>query len=148
MGYLANFIVYTLAMVGVMMIAVFVFKNSTAYSSKSGGKLLKVTDTLSLGARKTLYIVSAGEEKFLIAGDVDRTSLIAKLNQEEKLSTKTLENYSVGDDIRTQLQKNRNNYIDKSIIGINSTGLNTRGLSPQTEGSVLKSLATRIRGGE
>ena len=67
MGYLTNFIVYTLAMVGVIMLAVLVFKTTTNVSSKSGSKFLKVHDTLSLGPRKTLYIVSAGAEKFLIA---------------------------------------------------------------------------------
>ena len=79
MGYLANFIVYTLAMVGVIVVALLVFKNSTGAGCKSSSKFLKVHDTLSLGPRKTLYIVSAGEEKFLIAGDVDKTTLISKL---------------------------------------------------------------------
>ena len=79
MGYLTNFIVYTLAMVGVIMLAVLVFKTSTGSGVKAKSKYLKVHDTLSLGPRKTLYIVSAGDEKFLIAGDVDKTSLISKL---------------------------------------------------------------------
>ena len=85
MGYLTNFIVYTLAMVGVVVLALFVFKTSTSTGVKNGSKYLKVHDTLSLGPRKTLYIVSAGEEKFLIAGDVDKTTLISKLGEQEKL---------------------------------------------------------------
>ena len=77
MGYLANFIVYTLAMVGVMGLALFAFKKFALGGGKSSGsKNLRVLDTMALSARKTLYIVSAGDEKFLIAGDVDRTTLI------------------------------------------------------------------------
>ena len=57
MGYLANFRVYTLAMVGIIVIALLVFKNSTGIGAKNNSKYLKVHDTLSLGPRKTLYIV-------------------------------------------------------------------------------------------
>ena len=92
MGYLTNFIVYTLAMVGVIVIALMVFKNATNVNTKGSSKYLKVHDTLSLGPRKTLYIVSAGEEKFLIAGDVDKTSLISKLGCNEKQEKKTTRN--------------------------------------------------------
>ena len=77
MGYLTNFIVYTLAMVGVIVIALLVFKGTTGGGIKGGSNHLKVLDTLSIGPRKTLYIISAGKEKFLIAGDVDKTSLIS-----------------------------------------------------------------------
>ena len=88
MGYLANFIVYTLAMVGVIVVALLVFKKTTAIGGTKGSKYLKVIDAMSLGQRKTLYIVSAGREKFLIAGDVDKTSLISKLetNQNSELA--------------------------------------------------------------
>ena len=72
MGYLANFIVYTLAMVGVIVVALLVFKKTTAIGGTKSSKYLKVIDAMSLGQRKTLYIVSAGREKFLIAGDVDK----------------------------------------------------------------------------
>ena len=68
MGYLTNFIVYTLAMVGIIIVAMFVFKSSSGIGVKNKSKFLKVIDTMSLAPRKTLYIVSAGKEKFLIAG--------------------------------------------------------------------------------
>lgn len=80
MGYLANFMVYTLAMVGVIVVALLIFKNATSGGITGGkSKYLKIIDTLNLAPRKTLYIVSTGREKFLIAGDVDKTSLISKL---------------------------------------------------------------------
>ena len=69
MGYLANFIVYTLAMVGVIVVALLVFKNATSGGSiTKKSKYLKVLDTMSIAPRKTLYVVSAGKERFLIAG--------------------------------------------------------------------------------
>lgn len=83
MGYLGNFIVYTLAMVGVIVVALLVVKNSTSFGSGAKSKYLKVLDSMSLGPRKTLYIVSTGREKFLIAGDADRTNLISKLESSE-----------------------------------------------------------------
>ena len=84
MGYLANFMVYTLAMVGVIVVALLIFKSATSGGITGGkSKYLKIIDTLNLAPRKTLYIVSTGREKFLIAGDVDKTSLISKLETTE-----------------------------------------------------------------
>ncbi len=88
MGYLANFIVYTLAMAGVMAIALLIFKNATSAGGNHKSKCLKVLDTMSLAPRKTLYIVAAGKEKFLIAGDVDKTTLISKLETREEFDFK------------------------------------------------------------
>lgn len=80
MGYLGNFIVYLLAMVGLIILALFVYKkfNVNALGVKSN-HTLKVEDTLSLSARKSLYIIRNGSERFLIAADFDRTTLISKL---------------------------------------------------------------------
>ena len=80
-SYLANFSIYTLAMVGIIFTALFVFKkamNGNMFSKKSS--YLQVEETLNLSPRKTLYVVKAGGEKFLLAGDVDRTALIARLD--------------------------------------------------------------------
>lgn len=79
-GYLANFSIYTLAMVGIIFVALFIFKSVSSgrgFSKKS--TFLKIEEAMNLSARKTVYVISAGEEKFLIASDVDKTSLIAKL---------------------------------------------------------------------
>ena len=149
MGYLTNFIVYTLAMVGVIMLAVFVFKTTTLVSTKGASKFLKVHDTLSLGPRKILYIVSAGEEKFLIAGDIDKTSLISKLetgrNSEQisvtktkdvEISSKQLENSSFQNILGSLPTKN--SYVDRGNIGIYKT-------QNKPYDSVMKNLAERIR---
>lgn len=87
-GYLVNFSIYTLAMVGVIFAALFIFKsvmNGNRFSKKSS--FLQIEDTMSLSPRKTLYVVRAGNKKFLLAGDVDRTALIARL-EDEKAKTK------------------------------------------------------------
>ena len=78
--YLISFLIYTLAMVGVIFGALFVFKtfSNKCFSKKSS--MLKIEDSMNLSPRKTLYVINAKNERFLIASDVDRTSLIAKLD--------------------------------------------------------------------
>ena len=135
MGYLANFMVYTLAMVGIIVIALLVFKNSTGIGNKNSAKFLKVHDTLSLGPRKTLYIVSAGKEKFLIAGDVDKTTLISKLETNEKKQ----EIPSCSDFKATMDNlEEKISYMDKRNIGIYST-------KNKPYDAVMKNLAEKIK---
>ena len=74
---------------------------------------------MNLGARKTLYIVEANSEKFLIAGDAERTSLISKLECPD------LNNLSFADSnkkIYSDTNINKINYADKTVCGI--TGVN------------------------
>ena len=137
MGYLTNFIVYTLAMVGVIMLAVLVFKTSTGSGVKAKSKYLKVHDTLSLGPRKTLYIVSAGDEKFLIAGDVDKTSLISKL-EGRKQTEETLNLPETFKDTMQELST-KTSYIDRSMLGIQKS-------QNKPYKSVMKNLAERMKG--
>ncbi len=90
-GYLINFSIYTLAMIGVIFMALFIFKTvmGGGFSKKSSS--LKIEDTLKLSPRKTLYVVNAQNEKFLIAADLDRTSLISKLNANLKSDVKEIQ---------------------------------------------------------
>lgn len=136
MGYLSNFIVYTLAMVGVIMLAVLVFKTSTSTGVKAKSKYLKVHDTLSLGPRKTLYIVSAGEEKFLIAGDVDKTSLISKLESKKQVEP----SLNVSESFKDTMQELsvKTSYMDRNILGIERT-------QTKPYNSVMKNLAERMK---
>lgn len=81
-GYLISFIVYTTAMVGVIFLALFVYKKVAAgYGSSSNSKFLNVEDCISLAPRKNLYVIRAGKERFLVASDAERTSLISKLDE-------------------------------------------------------------------
>ena len=79
-SYFTNFLVYVFAMSGVLLTAVFIYKKFGTIGGDREGKILKIKDRLSIAPRKTLYIVQAGEENFLIAGDTDRTTMLAKLN--------------------------------------------------------------------
>jgi flagellar biogenesis protein FliO len=87
-GYVANFTVYTMAMIGLICFAIFVYKKFTDGTMRSGdGKFLEVEESMSLSPRKTLHVVRAGNEKFLIASDVDRTTLISKLTPSQRIKT-------------------------------------------------------------
>lgn len=79
MGYMINFIVYTAAMIGIIFLAVFVYKKCSI-NTTSKSKILNVEECISIGPRKELFIVKAGNERFLVASDVGRTSLISKLD--------------------------------------------------------------------
>ena len=85
--YLISFSIYTLAMIGVIFAALFVFKtfSNKCFSKKSS--MLQIEDSMNLSPRKTLYVINAKNERFLIASDVDRTSLIAKLDVKSEAET-------------------------------------------------------------
>lgn len=83
--YLIHFAVYTMAMIGLIFFALFVYKkfSISAVSLKRKG-ILNIEDALGLSPRKTLYIIKAGNERFLIAADLERTTLISKLENEQE----------------------------------------------------------------
>jgi len=88
-AYLINFIVYTAAMIGVIYAAVFVYKKSTeGFGGNKGAQLLGVEEAMNISPRKTLYIVRAGAQRFLLAGDVDKTTLIAELDDANRPKTR------------------------------------------------------------
>ena len=138
MGYLANFMVYTLAMIGVIAIALIVFKNANSFGGAGKSKHLKVIDTLSIAPRKTLYVVSTGREKFLIAGDVGNTTLISKLETSAKEIVCETNDFK---ETMASLSKAKSSYMDRSNIGIKSSLLS----QSRQEHSVLKNLADRMR---
>ncbi len=81
--YIINFTAYTFAMIGFIAIAVFIYKKSIYTASNQGDKeYLKVENALRLSASKTIYVLKAGREKFLIAGDSANTTMLAKLYDE------------------------------------------------------------------
>jgi len=87
-GYLVNFAIYIMAMLGLIFFALLIYQkvsSTGALGSKKSG-FLGVEDTMTIGPRKTLYVVRAGSERFLIASDMDKTSLIARLNNNQKMS--------------------------------------------------------------
>lgn len=86
MEYISNFIVYFLAMIGIIILALYVYKKFSISSfSTRRNNSLKVEDTLSLSPRKTLFVIRDGNERFLIAADLERTTLISKLEDREEV---------------------------------------------------------------
>lgn len=118
--YIISFTVYTLAMSGLIALALFVYKKVTNINSSTGKtKVLSIEETMSINPRKTLMIVRAGEERFLIASDVDKTTLISKLGQNETVvsqitETKTTE---LPKSTVVDLQKVKNS-IDKENMDV------------------------------
>ena len=150
MGYLANFMVYTFAMVGIIVIALLIFKQSTSIGGAKSSKYLKLIDTMSLGQRKMLYIVSTGREKFLIAGDTDRTTLISKLESVEDVAKISVQDTKPSTEVSQTEPSFKNmlsdlakpSYMDKSNIGIQSSLLSQK--SVNNGKSVIRNLAERI----
>ena len=137
MGYITNFIVYTLAMVGVIVVALLVFKNATNIGGGKNSKYLKIIDSISLGQRKNLFIISTGKEQFLIAGDVNNTCLISKIENVSSITrNETAESFqpviSSFKETLDSLPKQNN---------INKTNL----FSDKPKGSIMRNLAEIMR---
>jgi flagellar biogenesis protein FliO len=82
-GYLMHFVAYTFAMVGFIVMVMFVYKKAMYSSPSSKNKeFLAIENSLRLSATKTVYVIKAGKEKFLIAGDSANTTMLAKLNSD------------------------------------------------------------------
>ena len=113
-AYLLNFIVYTAAMVGIIFLALFVYKKFS-YSTMSKSKFLDIEDCIGLGPRKNLYVIRAGKERFLVASDVDKTSLISKLDINGDAAEKTVlpENTKSVDDLPSIVNINKANQPKK-----------------------------------
>ena len=81
-GYLTGFCVYTFAMIGIILVG-FVVAKRCMYgntSAKNKDKFLEVENSLVIEPKKTIYVLKAGNEKFLIASDMERTSFLTKLD--------------------------------------------------------------------
>jgi flagellar biogenesis protein FliO len=73
-------------MSGLIALALFVYKKVTNISSSNKKtKMLSVEEVLNINPRKALMVVKAGNERFLIASDVDKTTLISKLNDKQDI---------------------------------------------------------------
>ena len=77
--YITSFIVYTLAMVGLMIIGYVVYKKTFLMNPVKKNSMLNIVDMLRLPDRKILYVIKCKDEQFLIASSNDKVTLISKL---------------------------------------------------------------------
>ena len=104
-GYLTGFLVYLLAMLGVIFIALVVVKKSlTLGSGKQNNNFLKIENRLSLEPRKNLYVVKAGNERFLISTGIDGCQFMTKIGEKNiplktEISTDEIKNWGINNPI-------------------------------------------------
>ena len=91
--YLIKFVFYTSGVIGLLLIGYIVAKNFVAgglvLNRKKGN--LEIEESLAISPRKTLHIVKAFDEKFLIASDATSTTLLAKLNANGEIDEKNVQ---------------------------------------------------------
>lgn len=122
-GYIVSFTVYTLAMIGVILIGFMVVKkslNSDCHPATKN-KFLSIETSLSLEPRKSLYIVKAGSERFLISTDAQSSNFLAKLDADNMPAT---EEFTGHKSIKSNLDLNMafpvlnfsKNFLRKSFV--------------------------------
>ncbi len=124
-GYLIKFIFYTAGVIGILLIGYVVAKNfmlaNGNFKKKKGN--LDIEESLPIAPKKTLHIVKAFGERFLIAADATSTTMLAKLNVED-----------LG--ITEETEQNFNSYIEEPK--------STRRKSRKDNGSVIKSMLNKL----
>lgn len=124
-GHFINFIVYTLSMLGVLFLAVIVAKKSMFpnNASKNINSFLDIESFMSLEPRKNIYVIRAGEERFLISTDAETTRFMTKLDsgnvelcnvQKNLVNSKNLQN--------TNKKNNSYSSMQKLLSGIEGMG--------------------------
>ena len=83
--YIAAFIFYTLAMIGVLLIGFVIYKKTIMPSKAENKGMIKVLDKINVSPKKSLLVVKVKNEKFLIALDVERTTFLSKLADDKQL---------------------------------------------------------------
>lgn len=108
--YIAAFIFYTLAMIGILMIGFIVYKKIGINSLTNNNKgLIKILDTYPIGAKKSLMVIKIKDECFLIASGVEHTTFLAKLGENSfipSISPREIENI-----VKENINKSQKNEI-------------------------------------
>jgi len=129
-SYILNFMVYTMAMCGLICFALFVYKKFAVgnFLSKNS-QFLNIEESLSLAPRKMLYVIRAGEERFLIASDVDKTTLVSKLDANTPVS-KAL---STSNPMDFEAQLNQVNPVEQKVQPSHQRQIKKPALQPQAQ---------------
>ncbi len=92
--YIINFSVYTLAIIG-MIFTAFILVQKTMYGgtlNRKKNNFLSMESVLSLEPRKNLYVINAGNEKFLLSTDMNGCKLLTKLEHNDNKDNSELNN--------------------------------------------------------
>ncbi len=121
-AYITGFSVYTLAMIGVIFIALIIAKKALSFTPHGNkNNFLKIEKCLNLEPRKNLYVIKAGRERFLLASSGEGCQFITKLaaNTNETYSNGFLKNSSS----EPEINSGKNHEIELPTIKSLKTGL-------------------------
>ena len=82
MNSITHFVTYVFAMVGFILVALYVYKMAVNNPYNIQNKdYMKVENMMRLSPAKAIYIIKVGTERFLIAADASTTTMLAKLDE-------------------------------------------------------------------
>ena len=81
-NYIAAFIFYTLAMIGIMLVGLIIYKKTFVINKSENKGMIKILDSYPIGPKKTLLVVKIRNEKFLIASGAEHTTFLSKLEND------------------------------------------------------------------
>lgn len=89
--YFVQFLAYTMAMVGFLSLCLIIYKKFCLnMNMRAVNETLSIENAIRLSPGKQIFIIRAGKERFLVASDTNRTTMLAKL--EEQIPLKQDEN--------------------------------------------------------
>lgn len=85
-GCFVQFMAYAMAMVGFLSICLLTYKKLCIQSQTGkNSDCLSIENALRLNPKKQIYIVRAGNERFLVASDSETTTMLAKLEDANEI---------------------------------------------------------------
>ena len=122
-AYLVKIIFYTAGVIGMLLIGFVVAKaclyNGATFNKRKGN--LEIEESLPISPRKTLHIVRAFGEKFLVASDQNSTTMLAKLNANGDITETQAEfsEYLEEKPNKTKTSKKNNSVIQSMLEKLN-----------------------------
>lgn len=84
-AYFVQFLAYTFAMVGFLAVCLITYKKFCQPAMmNNSAECLCIENALRLTPKKQIYVVRAGNERFLVASDAETTTMLAKLDGNEQ----------------------------------------------------------------
>lgn len=145
--YIAAFIFYTFAMIGVMLLGFIIYKKTIMPSKAENKGMIKILDKVNVSAKKSLLVVRVKNERFLIAADAERTTFLSKLS-DEKQNTKEQKEEKIKHEIQERqtyiddVQQQRLNKIQKQFNELYSS--NEEELNKQQQNTTRKEMIRKL----